>query len=87
MQEQVHMRIDQAGHQSRFANIQHLRARRMRHRCGGLHDLFAFDEHFTRTQQAATFDIEQMRGVQNDRLRMSHWQKRRQHEEKSWESH
>ncbi len=41
MQKQVHMRVDKTGHQRRFAQIDGLRAGRMRYRSAGFDDSFA----------------------------------------------
>jgi hypothetical protein len=52
----------------------------MWHCFGGPRDAFSFDEHFAGSQQVPAFDIEQMRRVQHDRLRVNGWQERRQHD-------
>ncbi len=65
MQKQMHVDVDQAGHQRLVAQIDRFRAGRMRHRRAGFRDAFTFDQYFAGGEKFSTFDIEQARGVQH----------------------
>ena len=57
-----------SGHQRAVAQVDDLRAGRMRHRRAGGADAGAFDQHFARADDAARVDLEESRGVEDDGL-------------------
>ncbi len=69
MQEQMDMRVDQAGEQRAVAKIDDLRARGMGDGRAHFDDAFAAHQHFAGRDNAAGFDIDQARGVKYDGAR------------------
>ena len=69
VQKEVHVRVDQAGHQRHVAQVDHLCPSRMRHRRAGRLDASAVHQHLAGTHDPARDDLEQSRGVQHDRRR------------------
>jgi hypothetical protein len=65
------MDIYQAGHERAVAQINYFRAVGMRNGRAGFRDTITLDEHFAGRDDAAGFDIEQARGVENGRVRGS----------------
>ena len=66
MQEQVHMRVDQAGQQRAIAQVDDLRAGRMGDRGAGFDDAVVLHQHLTGRKIAPGFDIQHARRVQHD---------------------
>ena len=69
MQEQMHMRVDQARHQGGVAQIDHFRARRMTDRAAHRRDAVALDQDLAGRHDAAAFRVEQARGMQHNGVR------------------
>jgi hypothetical protein len=68
MQEQVHMCVNQAGHQRGVAQIDHGRSRRMRDRRAHLADALAHNQHLAWRDDLARGDIQHTRGMKNSGL-------------------
>ncbi len=66
MQEEMNVRVDEAGHQRRVAEIDDLGALWMVDGAADCADAVAFDEYFAGLQQVAGVDLEQARGVEHD---------------------
>ena len=69
MEEEMHVGVDQAGHQRRVAQIDGLRSGGMGDGRAGGNDLLSFDQDLPGGKHAAAFDIEQARGMENDGVR------------------
>jgi hypothetical protein len=67
MQEQMHVRIDQSGQQNTIAQVEHHRARRMRHRRTRFHNALALHQHFPRLHNPPILYIKQTSRVQHNR--------------------
>ena len=62
------MRINQAGHQGAVAKVDHLRALGMTVGSPNFFDLVTTDQNFAGSDDAAVLNIEQPRGVQDNRM-------------------
>ena len=69
MKEEMDMGVDQAGHQGRVAQVDGLGSGRVGNGGAGGNDLLSFDQHLSGDKHAAALDIEQARGMENDRVR------------------
>ena len=69
MEEEMDVGIDQAGHQGGVAQIDGLGSSGMVDGGAGGDDLLPFDQHLSGGKHAAGFDVEQARGMENDRVR------------------
>jgi hypothetical protein len=69
MEEEMHVGVDQAGHQGRVAEIDGLSSRRMGDGGAGGNDLVCFNQDLSGGEHAAALDIEQARGMENDGVR------------------
>ena len=67
MQEQVHVRVDEAGQKSGIAEIDDLRVRRVVDRNAHGLDALAYDENFAGLEDVAGIDLKQPRRVEDDR--------------------
>ena len=65
MEEEMHVRVNQAGHERQVAEIKQGGTLGMRDRGTGLHNAIAADEKFAGSDEHALFDIHQVRGVQD----------------------
>src|SRR5271155_532058 len=66
MQEQVNVRINQAGEKSGIAEVNDLRIGWLGYFCADFFYYVAFDEDFAGSGDAAGFDVEQAGGVEDD---------------------
>ena len=66
MQEEMHVRVDEAGEQRGVAEVDDLGAGRMVDRGADGADAVTFDEDFAGPEQRAGIDLEQARGVEDD---------------------
>ena len=69
MEEEVNVSVDEAGHQCGVAEVNHLRASRMRDMRADFADAIACDEHFTRGDDLAGRHVEDARGMEDGGLR------------------
>src|SRR5271155_1891019 len=69
MQEQVNVRINQAGEKSGIAEVNDLRIGWLGYFCADFFYYVAFDEDFAGGGDAAGFDVEQAGGVEDDGMR------------------
>jgi hypothetical protein len=69
MEEEMHVGVDQAGHQGRVAEIDGLGSRGMGHGRAGGNDLVSFDQDLSGGQHASALDIEQARSMENEGVR------------------
>jgi len=65
----VNVGIDESGHERDVAEVDGFGASGMRDGGSGFDDLVALDEDFAGRDHASVRDIEQARGVKNDRMR------------------
>jgi hypothetical protein len=65
MQEKMHVRVDQAGHQGAVPEIDDFRARGMFHTRSHLGDAVALNQDFAWLDDLPGFDIQQPRGMQD----------------------
>ena len=66
MQEEVNMRVDQAGQKRVRSQVDGFSAGGMGYGGAGFHDAIAADQHFAGSDDASGFDIDQARGVEHD---------------------
>jgi hypothetical protein len=66
MQEEMDVRVDEAGKQGAVAEVDDFRALRMKDRRADGADAVALDQNFARLKQGSGFHLEQARGVQDD---------------------
>ena len=66
MQEQMHVRVDQAGQQRGVAEVDDPCALRMVDRCADSADALALDQNLAGLEQVSGIDLEQARGVEHD---------------------
>ena len=66
MQKQMHVRVDQSGHQRYVAEVDDLRALRMVNRRTDRLDPLAFNQNFAGAENVAGIDLEQPSGVEDD---------------------
>src|ERR1700678_3581295 len=71
MEEEMHVGVDQAGHQRRIAQIDGLRPGGVVDGGAGRNNLLSFNEHFSGRNNTPAFDVEQAGGVENDWMRSS----------------
>ncbi len=71
VEEEMDVGVDQSGHQRGIAKIDGLRSSRVSYRGAGGDNLLPFDQDFSGGKDAAGFDVEQARGMENDGMRRS----------------
>ena len=69
MKEEMDVGVDEAGEKRRVAEIDGFGANGMRDRLADGRDAVAFDENFAGSDDFSEFDVEQARGVEDDRVR------------------
>jgi hypothetical protein len=65
VEKEVHMRVDEAGHERGVAEVDNLRSGRMRDVCAGFDDAVPGDQDLAGSEDFAGGDIEDARGVQH----------------------
>jgi hypothetical protein len=69
MEKEMDVRVDQPRHKRGIAEINYFRAGRMRYRGTGFRDALAAHQNFSRLDDPASFNIQQARGMKDDRTR------------------